>query len=566
MASDDLKDVTERLADTKVNEKYELSFKGKGLKLNKPEDAKEVIDAIEKCSTMTALRMEGNTLGVEAAEAIAAALEKHPEFERALWSDMFTGRLKSEIPQALKHLGAAMIKASAQLVELDLSDNAFGPNGVTGIVDLLKSKTCYTLKELRLNNNGLGTTGGKMLAECLMDCYKSSKSAGTPLALKVFISGRGRLENEGSTALSEVFKLMGSLEEVQMPQNGINHQGITALSQAFEHNPNLRILNLNDNTFTVKGAQSVAKVLPKLQNLEVINFGDCLLRSEGAKVIAKSITNGHKKLKELILSGNEISRQGANAVAEAMENKDNLTLLDLNSNQLGEEGIELVEATLEAIGKKEILGSLSDDEGSDDEDVDDEYDEDNEEEVQEEVEGDRVDDPELQIRGTGLTPRQNVNVKDFLSFPSPTKLQSIGHQLTTSVRQELGSDVHDIDRAVSTLIRISTVVTEDDTKSKQNVCECADNILEEIFKDNDNAGPLVANSYLVYIGILKGEDKKYRPPSDITGPLIVLEHIVKQKYFPHPAKKIISAFMDKPHPLLDKSVAIRARLLQTLYS
>ena len=61
-----------------------------------------------------------------------------------------------------KHLSAAMIGAGTQLVELDLSDNAFGPNGVEGIVDLLKSKTCYTLKELRLNNNGLGTTGGKV--------------------------------------------------------------------------------------------------------------------------------------------------------------------------------------------------------------------------------------------------------------------------------------------------------------------------------------------------------------------------------------------------------------------
>ena len=67
------------------------------------------------------------------------------------------------IPHLLQQsLGAAMIKAQAQLVELDLSDNAFGPNGVKGIVDLLKSKTCYTLKELRLNNNGLGTTGGKV--------------------------------------------------------------------------------------------------------------------------------------------------------------------------------------------------------------------------------------------------------------------------------------------------------------------------------------------------------------------------------------------------------------------
>ena len=46
-----------------------------------------------------------------------------------------------------------------------------------------------------------------------MACYKSSSAAGTPLALKLFVSGRGRLENEGSTALSEVFKV--SLVSIQ---------------------------------------------------------------------------------------------------------------------------------------------------------------------------------------------------------------------------------------------------------------------------------------------------------------------------------------------------------------
>ncbi|XP_060572253.1 uncharacterized protein LOC132730360 [Ruditapes philippinarum] len=149
----------------------------------------------------------------------------------------------------------------------------------------------------------------------------------------------------------------------------------------------------------------------------------------------------------------------------------------------------------------------------------------------------------------------SVNVKEFLSFPSPTKLHSIGGDLSASVRQELGDDIKDIDKTVATLIRISTVVTKEDKKSCETVCQCADNILEEAFKADSNVGSLFANAYLVYIGLLKGEDKKYRPPSDITGPLIVLEHIVKQTYFPHQAKNIISAFMNKPHPLLDKSFA-----------
>ena len=46
--------------------------------------AKELVEEISKCPHMTALRMEGNTVGVEAAEAIAKALEKHPEFEVSL--------------------------------------------------------------------------------------------------------------------------------------------------------------------------------------------------------------------------------------------------------------------------------------------------------------------------------------------------------------------------------------------------------------------------------------------------------------------------------------------------
>ena len=74
----------------------------------------------------------------------------------------------------------------------------------------------------------------------------------------------------GAIALAEAFGRIGTLEEVQMPQNGIYHAGITALSEAFAKNPNMRHINLNDNTFTAIGAQAMAKnALPHLKNLQV---------------------------------------------------------------------------------------------------------------------------------------------------------------------------------------------------------------------------------------------------------------------------------------------------------
>lgn len=121
---------------------------------------------------MRTLELKGNTLGIGAGERISTALLRHPELQRCLWSDMFTGRLKNEIPPILvtilanclffqRSLTNAMIRAGCHITELDLSDNAFGPIGAEGIQDFLVSPSAYSLEVLKLNNNGLGA-GGKV--------------------------------------------------------------------------------------------------------------------------------------------------------------------------------------------------------------------------------------------------------------------------------------------------------------------------------------------------------------------------------------------------------------------
>lgn len=108
--------------------------------------ARDLINAINNCESLQYLNLEGNTLGVEAARGIGEALKSHPEFREALFKDLFTGRLKTEIPQALELMGKGMIAAGAKLRVLDCSDNALGPNGMVGLVELLKSPTCYSLE------------------------------------------------------------------------------------------------------------------------------------------------------------------------------------------------------------------------------------------------------------------------------------------------------------------------------------------------------------------------------------------------------------------------------------
>ncbi|KAK2121113.1 hypothetical protein P7K49_002499 [Saguinus oedipus] len=47
----------------------------------------------------------------------------------------------------------------------------------------------------------------QILAAALTECHRKSSAQGKPLALKVFVAGRNRLENDGATALAEAFRV-----------------------------------------------------------------------------------------------------------------------------------------------------------------------------------------------------------------------------------------------------------------------------------------------------------------------------------------------------------------------
>ncbi|XP_012708421.2 ran GTPase-activating protein 1a isoform X1 [Fundulus heteroclitus] len=566
MATDIVAQLADSLAKTGV-EDGELSYKGQGRKLDDAQTAEEIVKDIQEFEGLQALRMEGNTVGVEAAQAIAKALETKSDFKRCYWSDMFTGRLRSEIPPALNSLGDALMLAGARLTVLDLSDNAFGPDGVKGIEKLLKSTACFTLQELRLNNCGMGIGGGKILAASLIQCHKQSSETSAPLSLKVFVAGRNRLENDGATALAQAFQLIGSLEEVHMPQNGINHPGVTALASAMQQNPGLRILNLNDNTFTEKGAIAMAQALKHLHSIQVINFGDCLVRPEGAKAIAETVSNGLPTLKELNLSYGEITADAALAVAQAVKNKDQLEKLDLNGNCLGEDGCKAVKDTMEGVNMINLLGSLSDDEGEpeDDEDEDDDEDDEDEEDVDEELEEEEEEEEEEESStnklSTPVSAPRPPDVSSFLSFPSPDKLLKLGTKRALLVQQQV--DVTDARKTAEAFLKIASVYKEENNEVKNAVLDTIDALLTKAFSTPSFQGYSFVSILLVLLGLIKSEDK-IKPVLVVPGHLHALEHVVRQDYFPKENVAVLEAFMSRSNKSLESCGNARNGLQSTL--
>ena len=54
------------------------------------------------------------------------------------------------------------------------------------------------------------------LSKALLQCHEEAQKAGEKLALEVFVAGRNRLEDEGATALSEVFEVGWCVREAEV--------------------------------------------------------------------------------------------------------------------------------------------------------------------------------------------------------------------------------------------------------------------------------------------------------------------------------------------------------------
>jgi len=501
-----------------------LSFADQSLSLNSAEDAKTIVSAIEKCPCLVFFNLQGNTLGIDAAKEIGHALAKHgSHLKHALWQDMFTGRLKSEIPIVLEHLSAGLLTANVRLSELDLSNNAFGPIGMEGLVKLLNSPVCYELQTLRLMNNGLGISGAKMLAKALIDNYHASTKAGTPFKLKVLVAGRNRLENEGIIALSKFFSLVKTMEEITIPQNGIYCKGILALSQSLLQNPNLKVLDVQDNLLTVLGAEALANVLPKLKNLKHLNIADCLIKSKGALAIAEAL-NVHESLENLDVSFNEINGESGIILTKALCDKINLKEYNINGNRFGIETIDIISNTLKESNKDKTLGSFSGDEGECSSDE-----EDNDENAEE---SSRTIDSEDCDISTSYTDETADLMKDM----------AVGEVKLV----KNSTDIVNFEILVDQLMDIAGRYQNSNDKDTLDKCfelykTAYTNATKELkFVD-------LTNLLLVKHGLIKSEDKNFQLRKDVGRCLEVLKVAVENKVIPEPSQCILSFMLKKKY-------------------
>lgn len=380
-----------------------FTIEGKGLKLDTAADIEPHLAALRDSSDVEEAVFAGNTLGIEASEALAKVLETKKTLRHVNLADIFTSRLLSEIPTALTHLLTACL-ALPNLHTINLSDNAFGLNTVAPLQPFLSQHV--PLQHLILNNNGLGPAAGTLVAEALTELAarkEEARKAGKQVPdLETVVCGRNRLEAGSMAAWVKAYSANNKIRTVKMVQNGIRQEGISTLLQnGLSQCAELEVLDLQDNTFTALGARALADVVGRWASIKELGVGDCLLSARGGVMLGDALKKGgNKELQTLRLQYNEIDVKGLQALANAAKNDalPGLKRVELNGNKFNEEDNALEELREVLDGRKEEAGAEDDDEqwgidelddleeeDSDEEDEDEDADDDEEEEKEEKI-------------------------------------------------------------------------------------------------------------------------------------------------------------------------------------
>ena len=182
---------------------------------------------------------------------------------------------------------AKAVPSMSSLREVSLRDN---PIGSGGAVEVIKALCGSGVKQLRLNNAGIGYP----------DCE----------------------------ALCELLNSSHSLEHLDIEKNNLSSESVASILAGLSHNSSLTYLNISNSHFSMENVDSLASVLKDHSKctLTGLKLQDCHISSEGAVELAAALCK-NSTLKHLYLDHNPIGVEGASSMSDMLQHNTSLVIL-----------------------------------------------------------------------------------------------------------------------------------------------------------------------------------------------------------------------------------------------
>lgn len=299
------------------------------------------------------IRLSDKSFSDEAAEIVAKFLREPFMGGRSIASGILFAELDDMIAGRMTEMGLAVLQticdafADAKLVDVNLSDNAIGQQGIGACKTVLSMPS---LERLSLCNNGLSEATMAEVADILTSDESGTGCTASRLTKIHFynnMSGEG-----GCKEFARILEKSCNLTDIRFSSTRAGKAGsdivASALDVALEEgrNVNLEKLDLCDNNFGNKASQdALFRALGCTTCLTYLDLRDCDLEDEGVKKVCHALFESDSALEHLDLSGNGVERRGAKQIADYIRDSGGkLKVLCLDDNELTSKGVEKIAA------------------------------------------------------------------------------------------------------------------------------------------------------------------------------------------------------------------------------
>ena len=195
---------------------------------------------------------------------------------------------------------AKAVPSMSKLEVLWLSDNLIGSSGA---VEIIKALSGSGVKELLLNNTGIGMPDCEALCDLLISSH--------------------------------------SLQHLDIYRNNLSSASVTSIITGLSHNSSLTYLDISNSLFSMVNVNSLASILRDKSKgtLTVLWLQDCHISEQGASELAAALCgNTYSILKYLSLKYNPIGVEGASSMSNMLQYNTSLEHLNLCDDSVGKKG------------------------------------------------------------------------------------------------------------------------------------------------------------------------------------------------------------------------------------
>ena len=319
--------------------------------------------SLQNVSTLTVFGFNNNNFDKEVADDIAMVLSQNTKLNKLyLHNNNFETAGMIKIAKALQH--------TSTLTALSIGNNNVGEEAAEKIATVLSHNT--ELEELYLDNNSFKTAG----------MIKISRALQNLSTLTVFNIGNNKVGEEAADDVCAILSLNNKLEAIYLYDNDFKTVGMIKIAKALQSTSILKVLSIGsnsvgeeaadyfsvvlsqntelqklylyDNNFKTVGMIKIAKALWNTSTLKVLNIGSNDIGEQAANDIAK-VLSYNTKLNEIYLYNNNFKTTGMMKIAKALQNISTLTALSIGNNNVGEEAAEKIATVLSHNTKLEKL-------------------------------------------------------------------------------------------------------------------------------------------------------------------------------------------------------------------